>query len=75
MGDTDRALGGTAIKPVGQMYHQPPGLYHLIIYNVSHGRYIPGMCGAEYFPAGRDEDKNPRGGAKVKIRGAGQKNA
>ena len=27
-----------------------------------------GMCGAEYFPAGRGEDKNPRGGA-------GQKNA
>ena len=35
----------------------------------------PGMCGAELFPAGRGEDKNPRGGAKVKIRGAGQKNA
>ena len=23
----------------------------------------PGMCGAEYFPPGRGEDKNPRGGA------------
>ena len=33
---------------------------------------IPGMCGAELFPAGRGEDKNPRGGAKVKIRGAGR---
>ena len=40
------------------------------------------MGGAELFPAGqggprsgvgRGEDKNPQGGAKVKIRGAGQK--
>ena len=30
------------------------------------------MGGAELFPAGRDEDENLRGGAKVKIRGAGQ---
>ena len=37
--------------------------------------YPSGMCGAELFPAGRGKDKNPRGGAKVKIRGAGQKNA
>ena len=39
--------------------------------------YESGMCGAEYFPAGRGEDKNPRGGAgrggaKVKIYGAGR---
>ena len=27
---------------------------------------------AELFPAGRGEDENPRGGAKVKIRGAGR---
>ena len=26
------------------------------------------MDGAELFPAGRGEDENPRGGAKVKIR-------
>ena len=31
--------------------------------------------GAFSSGAGRGEDKNPRGGAKVKIRGAGQKNA
>ena len=30
------------------------------------------MCGAELFPAGRGEDENPRGGAKMKIRGAVQ---
>ena len=24
--------------------------------------HIPGMCGAELFPAGRGEDENPRGG-------------
>ena len=27
----------------------------------------PGMCGAEYFPAGRGENKNPRGGAKERV--------
>ena len=41
---------------------------------------IPGMGGAELFPAGRGKDENPRGGAKMKIRGAvrggaGQKSA
>ena len=25
--------------------------------------FTSGMCGAELFPAGRGEDKNPRGGA------------
>ena len=30
----------------------------------------PGMCGAEHFAAGRGGGKNPRGGARVKIRGA-----
>ena len=48
-----------------------PSMYHVV---------IPGMCGAELFPAGRGEDENPRGGpgrggAKIKIRGAGQKSA
>ena len=32
--------------------------------------YVAGMCGAELFPAGRGKDENPRGGAKMKIRGA-----
>ena len=32
-----------------------------------------GMFGAANFPAGRGKDENPRGGAKVKIHGAGQK--
>ena len=31
------------------------------------------MGGAELFPAGQGEDENPRGGAKVKNHGAGQK--
>ena len=26
-----------------------------------------GMCGAEHFPAGRDDDENPRGGAEKHI--------
>ena len=25
------------------------------------------MCGTELFPAGRGEDKNPRGGAKERV--------
>ena len=35
-------------------------------------RNVSGMCGAAFFPAGRGKGKNPQGGAKVKIRGAGR---
>ena len=34
--------------------------------------YISGMCGAELFPAGRGEDKNPRGGAGRRWKSAGR---
>ena len=53
--------------------HNPVKSQNLISFVFSSLRIsMPGMCGAELFPAGRGEEKNPRGGAKVKIRGAGR---